>query len=155
MKKIKLIAIIGVVALLFGMSSCQKWIAPDINIDPDRPTSVSPDLLLPSIEVNIGYVFGGFDVAGVTSIWMQYLRGTDRQALAIDGYNLTQADVNNMWNSIYTGVLMDLTDLMNASREKNATGMLAIGQILTAYTLATMTALYGDLPYTQAFRCYS
>ncbi len=152
MKKIKFIAIIGVFAILFGTTSCQKWINEEINVDPDRPTDVTPDLLMSSAEVSIGYLFGGFDVAGITGIWMQYLQGTDRQARAIDGYSLTEADVNNLWNSVYTGVLMDLQDMMQRAEAKNATGLIAISKILTAYTLSSMTALFGDLPYSQAFQ---
>jgi len=152
MRKLKNIAIIGVLTLVLAMTSCQKWIAPEVNIDPDRPTSVDLSLILPAVEVNAAYVLGGFDVAGVTGIWMQYIKGTDRQARAIDVYNITQTDVNNLWNDIYTGPLMDLKDIKEQAVEKNLEGYTAVANVLEAYILGTMTGLFGDLPVSQAFQ---
>ena len=151
--KNKFLAILGVI-LILGFTSCTKWIDPNINKDPDSPTAVPMDLLLPSVEVNLGYVFGGFDVAGVTSMWMQQIKGTDRQALAIDGYNLTQTDVNNLWNDIYTGPLMDIKDIKTQADEAGANNYKGVAEILEALTLGTMTGLFGDIPYSDALNAY-
>ncbi len=148
--KNRFLAILGVV-LLLGFTSCTKWIDPEINKDPDAITEAPMELILPSVEVNLGYVFGGFDVAGVTSIWMQQIKGTDRQALAIDGYNLTQTDVNNLWNDIYTGPLMDIRDIKTQAEAAGADNYYAVAEILEALTLGTMTGLFGDIPYSNAF----
>ncbi len=151
--KNKFLAILGVV-LLLGFTSCTKWINPEINKDPDAITEAPMDLLLSSVEVNLGYVFGDFDVAGVTSIWMQQIKGTDRQALAINGYNLTQADVNNLWNDIYTGPLMDIKDIKTQAQASKADNYYGVAEILEALTLGTMTGLFGDIPYSDALNGY-
>ncbi len=149
--KNKFLAILGVV-LLLGFTSCTKWIDPNINKDPDAITQAPMDLMLPSVEVNLGYVLGGFDVAGVTSMWMQQIRGTDRQALAINSYNITQTDVNNLWNDIYTGPLMDIRDIKSQAEASGANNYYAVAEILEALTLGTMTGLFGDIPYSDAFQ---
>ena len=151
--KNKFLLILGVLFIL-GFTSCTKWIDPEINKDPDSPTSVPMDLILPAVEVNLGYVFGGFDVAGITSIWMQQAKGQDRQALAIDGYNLTEADVNNLWNDIYTGPLMDLKDILSQAEESGADNYKGVAKVLQALTLGTMVGLYGDIPFSDALNMY-
>ncbi len=153
MKKNKFLAILGAI-LVLSLTSCTKWIDPNINKDPDSPTDVPVNLLLPSVEVNLGYVMGDFDVAGVTAMWMQYIQGTDRQAVAIYNYQLTQTDVNNLWNDIYTGPLMDLKDIKTKAQKEGAYGYVAVADILTAYTLGSMTALFGDIPYSDALNGY-
>ncbi len=151
--KNKFLAILGVI-LLLGFTSCTKWIDPEINKDPDAITEAPMYLLLPSVEVNLGYVFGDFDVAGVTSMWMQQIKGTDRQAVAINTYNITQTDVNNLWNDIYTGPLMDIKDIKTHAEESQADNYYAVAEILEALTLGTMTGLFGDIPYSDALNGY-
>ncbi len=151
--KNKFLAILGVI-LLLGFTSCTKWIDPEINKDPDAVTEAPMPLLLSSVEVNLGYVLGGFDVAGITSMWMQQIKGTDRQARAIDGYNLTQTDVNNLWNDIYTGPMMDLKDIKTQAEELGHDNFYGVAEVLEALTLGTMTGLFGDLPYSDALNGY-
>ena len=73
-------------AVIFAaaFSSCEKWIDPDINIDPDAPLQSSPDVMLPGVEASLAYYIGGFDVAATQAIWMQQIQGQDRQAAAIN-----------------------------------------------------------------------
>ena len=151
MKNRYLIKFGTILLLAVFISSCEKWIDPKINEDPDSVVEVPYNLLLPSIEANIGYVLGGMDVRGITGMWAQYVSGQARQAATMGkNYNLTEADVNNLWGSIYQGSMMDLTDFINKTGDENPQAR-GVGEVLMAYCLGSMTDLFGDIPYTEAF----
>ncbi len=152
MKMRNIILTLAAIVMLFA--SCQQWINPEINIDPDNPTDASLDLLLPGIEGQIGYYIGGFDVAGTPNIWTQQILGQDRQASAINGYIYRESDPNNLWGSMYSGAMMDLHNFIAKAEDASAPSrnVAGVGKVLMAVCLGTMTDLFGDIPYSEAFQ---
>ena len=60
MKKIQLnyIRTVSVIAMLgIALSSCKKTL--DVNVDPNNPTDVPANVLLPSAQVNLAFTVGG------------------------------------------------------------------------------------------------
>ncbi len=152
MKKISLMktGTILLIALLF--SACEKWIDPNINKDPDSVADVPYNLLLPAIEADMGFVMGGMDIRGITGMWVQHVEGAARQAATIGrNYNITEADVNNAWNSFYNGFMMDLTIYLQKTGGTNPQAR-GVGKVLMATALGQATDLWGDIPYTEAFK---
>ncbi len=143
-----------VISVSFLFSSCESWIDPDININPDAPSDVSVELILPSVQVSLGYTFGGANFAAYGAIWTQHIRGADRQFVAINNYNMTNADVNNPWNNMYNGFLMDCHLMIQKAEEpgKESPHFAGVGKILMAYSLGTATDVFGSLPYNDAFQ---
>ena len=86
------------------LTSCNKWIDTDINIDPDAPADVPMNLMLPAIQQSLGYNMAGNDIVRTTNMWMQQYDGTARQSLAQAQYQYLPADINNAWNSFYTEI---------------------------------------------------
>ena len=71
LSKLRLIILSGVI-----FYSCEKWIDPDLNIDPNQASEVSMNTLLPSIEGHLAYVLaGGNTIIGYQAIWLQQLDG--------------------------------------------------------------------------------
>jgi len=135
--------------------SCNKWIDTKINIDPDSPADVPMNLMLPAIQQAMGYNLAGNDMVLTTNIWMQQFDGVDRQAYTEARYQYTPADVNNIWNSIYTSILMNSAVLV--SKAENTTGKYSpynagIGRIMMATSLGVMTDLFGDMPFKDALK---
>jgi hypothetical protein len=152
MKNRYLIKLGTILLLAVFISSCEKWIDPKINEDPDSVVDVPYNLLLPAIEVDLGYVLGGMDVRGITGMWVQHVAGQARQAATMGkNYNLTEADVNNLWNSLYNGSMMDLTVFLTKTGDANPQARGA-GKVLLAWALGSSTDLWGDIPYTDAFK---
>jgi len=151
MKKRYLIKLGVILLLAMFISSCEKWIDPKINEDPDSVVDVPYNLMLPSIEANMGYVLGGMDMRGITGMWSQYVSGQARQA-ATEGknYNLTEADVDNLWNSIYDGCMTNLTIFITKTGSTNPQAR-GVGKVLLAYSLGSSTDVWGDIPYSEAF----
>jgi hypothetical protein len=151
MKNIKIIKLFLVLGLSFSMFSCEKWIDPDININPGKPTEVSVDLLLPSAQAEVAFQLGG-DLMRPECMWIQQLSGVDRQSATIENFVFREADVNNTWYfAMYSGGLMDISTLIKKANEEGSPHYSGVGRVLMAYTLGIMTDLFGDIPYSEAF----
>ena len=147
---IKIIGVFVVAVLIF--SGCKKWIDTEININPDATTDVPMSTILPTIQVNMGYVtVGGNDISRITAIWLQYFQGTARQSQSQADYNLREGDINNQWQSNYAESMMNLKILMDKATGSNA-HYLGIAQVLMANSLGLNTDFWGDIPYTEAFQ---
>jgi hypothetical protein len=135
--------------LTLSFTSCDKWIDPALNDNPDAAKEVPHSLLLPAIQLDMAYVLGSQDVVGITSMWVQYAFGSARQAAIIGAYNITESDINNLWNSIYDGGMMDTYVLLDQAAD--APEYTGVAKILMAVYLGNATDLFGDIPYTEAF----
>ncbi len=133
------------------LTACDTWVDPKININPYAPETASYDVVLPTIQAGMAYTMGG-DFGRYTSCLTQHTNGLDRQHLAIYNYMLTEVDVNNSWNTMYSGPMYDLKILIDRTKADNATHYQGIFQILQAYNIVTMSDLWGDIPYTAALQ---
>jgi len=141
-------------ALIFTLGSCEKWIDPEINIDPDQPVTVDMQYMLISAQTEMAYVLGGADVSGITSMWMQYVKGEDRQFKAIyTTYNIQGNGLNNCWENIYAGFMNDLNNIMIKASDTKAVSphYSGVAKVMMAQVLGTTTSLWGDIPYSDAF----
>lgn len=138
--------------ILFGLLfiSCNEWIDPELNIDPTSPNDAPLSVLLPSVQAGMGYVIGG-DMGRFTSLFTQHHIGIDRQHLGIYNYNIKEDDLNNAWQTMYVGPMMDLTIMMKKADESNSPHYKGIAQVLMAISLGLWTDLIGDIPYSEAF----
>ncbi|MFC2115987.1 SusD/RagB family nutrient-binding outer membrane lipoprotein [Bacteroidota bacterium] len=139
--------------LTLALASCEKWIDPEINVDPDAPLEVTPDVMLPGVQASLAYYIGGFDIGATPGIWMQQIQGQAQQALAINYYVFRATDPNNLWNSMYSGVMMDLTQMIEVcdDPETKSPALGGISKVLLAVALGQITDLWGDIPYSEAF----
>ncbi len=154
MKNIKsIVSIVTLLVVTLFISSCKKGYFTDVNENPNQPTEVSPNVLLPSAEISIAYSIGG-DGERFSSIFSQYITGGSRQFYSYNRYIMTEEDFNNYWNNMYAGGMNDLNKIIELSDAKPGkyTVYGGIARILMAYSLGTMTDQFGDIPYSQAFK---
>ena len=147
----------GVTVLVFALIliSCEKWIDPNLNVDPDSPSEVPMKLMLPAIQQAFGYNMAGNDLVRTTNIWMQQFDGVDRQSYTEARYQLLPADVNNVWYSIYNNILMNaktMVDVAENTEGKESPYNAGVARVLIAATLGISTDLFGDMPFRDAFR---
>lgn len=135
-----------------SLSSCEKWIDTSLNTDPDSPSDVPMNLMLPGIEQKLGYNMAGGEIVRTTNIWMQQFDGVDRQSYTEACYQIVPGDVNNLWNSFYTGILMNSKVLLDKSEASQSPHFSGVARVLTATTLGTATDLFGDMPFSKAFK---
>ena len=147
-------SLVLVFSLMLMGTSCSEWIDHDLNTDPDAPADVPMNLLLPAIQQSMGYNLVGNNTVRTNNIWMQQFDGTDRQSFTEARYALKPSDVNNPWGSIYTEMLMNTKLLINKSKAegKESPHYEGVGQVMVATTLGIATDLWGDMPFSKAFK---
>jgi len=133
-------------------TSCSKDFG-DVNDNPNEPSEVPVNIILPSAQASLAYTFGG-DIARYNSVFTQNVTGAYRQFFAYNQYVFTEDDFNNLWNNMYAGNMADLNRIIQIANAKDGSynAYRGIAKIMMAYSLSTMTDLYGDVPYRQAFQ---
>ena len=139
------------IALVTFISSCD-WFDPELNVDPDAPADVPMSLLVPGIQQSIGFSILGNDGARVVDIWMQLYDGVARQSHTQARYQLTAADVDNYWGSVYTDALINAKILLDKAVEEESPHNAGIAKVMLAYTLGIASDLFGDIPYLDALQ---
>jgi hypothetical protein len=134
-------------------TSCKKWIDPKLNIDPDNPMDVYSALVIPAAEGNLAFTFQGFDYVGVTGMWLQYFEGLDRQAYGMYNYSLTSDDCDNLYSSLYAGVMEDCQKIIDKTSIADAASphMKGMAEVMKATALGTAVGLWGSIPNSTAF----
>ena len=143
-----------ILSVLVFTISCEKWNDSDINIDPDKPADVSMNLILPGIQQSMGYNLVGNNSVRTNNIWMQIFEGTDRQSFTEGRYQIVSSDVNNLWTNIYTEIMMNSTIIIDKANDEGAESpnFAGVAQVLLATSLGISTDLWGDMPYSEAFK---
>ena len=143
-----------ILSVLVLTISCEKWNDSDINIDPDKPADVSMNLILPGIQQSMGYNLVGNNSVRTNNIWMQIFEGTDRQSFTEGRYQIVSSDVNNLWTNIYTEIMMNSTIIIDKANDEGAESpnFAGVAQVLLATSLGISTDLWGDMPYSEAFK---
>lgn len=152
MKNIFKINIVFLVILTLLITGCEKWIDTDININPDVPSDVPMNLLIPTMELSMSYQVGGTRAVKSTNIYLQYLNGVDRQSLSESTYSMTTSDVNDLWRRMYYQPMMDASTIISKAEEENSPHYAGVAKVCMALSLGTMTNLFGDIPYSEAFK---
>ncbi len=147
MKKITLYT--GVL-VLFVATGCKKFV--DVNQDPNNPTSVQEKILLAPIEVNIanGVAAGGEGTAATYTNHFMQMICYNQVALNYGTYYFVNTNINSSWGTVYTTCLENLKILRQQSTANGNSNYTAISEILTAYTLAFATDLWGDIPWSKS-----
>lgn len=152
MKKFNFKIVTVFVLLAFFMSSCEKWIDPEVNVDPSQPEDAPMSLLLSAAEGQLAYQFGG-DLGRPALMWSQQIAGVARQVLTYERYSLNSSDINNVWRwGLYSAPLFNLDIIMRKANEENSPHYGGMAKIMTAYTITAMVDVWNKIPYTQAFQ---
>lgn len=146
----KIIISILLIGVLFN--SCDNWIDPDMNVDPNNPRDVAMAQLVAPIEANLAYIVGG-ELARWDCVWMQQIAGIQSQSAENDIYIYGESDANNAWGyNLYSPGMINTKFLMDKAITENSPHYAGVGKILMAYQLGVTTDHWGDIPYTEAFK---
>ncbi|HEV7382650.1 MAG TPA: SusD/RagB family nutrient-binding outer membrane lipoprotein, partial [Dyadobacter sp.] len=160
-------SIIYIVAILFMASGCTKDFL-DINTDPNNPTDISVNQLLPSAERGLasvlGYTNDSRGARGISTVLSVYTHQLSTRE-APDQYGSVSSDfnINGSWNGMYSpqasqgspdyvGCLQNIEILIAKSEEAGNLQYAGIGKILKAYAFSILVDLYGDVPFSEANR---
>lgn len=134
-----------------GMVGCKKEL--DINDNPNQATesTATPELILPNalhgvgVQTALGY--------GWLSNWMGYwsASGSFNPSTEESSYNITNTFQDTKWAGIYN-VLFDLHQVEQKSIASNEPFYRSIAMIMKAHLFQNLVDIYGNVPYSQAFK---
>lgn len=135
--------------VLISITSCTKDFE-EINTNPNAPVEVQPSLLLRQVIYNYGdeMHFEGFTAGNLLG---QYFTEVDFNLF--DRHSLTEPQIGgNPWPILYTNLRNNELLLHQSLTNDAAKVYEGPARILKAYMTATLTDIYGDVPYTEALR---
>lgn len=133
--------IIFVFAVLCG--GCEKYL--DINQNPNA--AAEPPITGLLANTTYGTATNIFRASNLTSYYVQYLASPNASS-ATDVYDNVDASVT--WKGFYN-IMTDLYDMKNFAAKKNLNAYIGVSDILMALQLETLTNIWGDAPYSEAF----
>ncbi|MET3035351.1 SusD/RagB family nutrient-binding outer membrane lipoprotein [Chryseobacterium sp. NRRL B-14859] len=157
MKKIKLILSASAISLLFV--SCNNYL--DINEDPNNihVENLTPELILPGVITEMYRVQSG-DEMQLGSLMMNNWAANTYTYGNPYGAEFTLSAVNSkfydgIWDSTYKNLynFKIIEDYANADHKQD--NYIAVAKILKAFYMQTIVDLYGDVPYSDAWKGYN
>ena len=130
------------------LSSCKSLFDEnDIQTNPNAVTDVDVKTLLSGTMLGVAFLHEDTDVR-IASMWAGELNGLSRAHLGFGQYIVSSQTFS--WNNLYpvanqARLVQTKADVLGDKWTKG------VGQILEALVIAKATALYGDVPYSQAF----
>lgn len=156
MRKIKNVLILGL--LILTTFSCSEDVMDDINKNVNDPTDVATNLIITDIMTSTAFSVAGSDLAFYSAVYIEHSVGVWNQSYNAEirsGEPTSATTYNNSWNSIYKN-LADLKLIVSKCSEGGSEAgnfhTLGIAQALTAYNLAVLTDVMGDVPWTEALQ---
>jgi len=155
MKMLKYLSFLSVSLMLF---SCTKSEMDSVNEDLNNTTEMSSPNIIPDAILKTGFESNNTDIAWYSSVFIEHSTGTWGQFYQADRRSaLNSASLmNNSWNSLYDvmnecNTIIKKTD-PTSGNEPTSYFTRGVGQILMAYNLAITTDMWGEVPYTEAFK---
>ncbi len=148
MKKIR--NILSAFIILFTVNACEEFLE-GTNVNPNDPTSVSPQALLTPIELTLAYEYNA-NFSRWSGIFVQHVEGVARQQSGFNNYTFAGSNFETDWTNLYVDILQNLNIMISFSNENGYNHYLGIGQILKAYSLMLMTDYWNHIPNTEALQ---
>jgi hypothetical protein len=127
----------------------------DVNTDPNNPSIVTPDLILPTAQVytaNIEYGNTGRRLNDLANLMMYNWSQSDGFSWYTDEfkYNVNSSFFQGVFNETYFNALKQYQILQNLDPKYDY--YKAIGKIMKAYHYQILVDVYGDVPYSEALQ---
>ena len=142
-----------IIGLLFF--SCSKDTLDKINENPNNPQDVAAKFIITDVMTSTAFNCVGSDLNFYASVYMEHNVGIYSQMYDAENRKASSdaTTYDNVWVALYTN-LFDLKTIIKkctaGGTEAGNLQTLGMAQILTAYNLALLTDLFGDVPWTEA-----
>lgn len=142
------LAILGTSVL--SMSGCET-LTSDKDVNPNLAQDAPVEQILTAAQVSQGFVYSG-ELPRLAGIWVDYFTGYDRQYAGYNSYTVSAQDFDNAWANIYQTTAVQLRIVQQKAADNGNFQLQGIAQVMEANMFGTTTALWGDIPYNEAFR---
>ena len=138
-------------ALVLGavaVAACTDGLT-DINTNPNAPTDVPAQFLLPqAIQSSVRTAFGTLQMASHTGIWAQHF--VQIQYPDEEQGQVRASSMEGFWSGYYSGPLKDIQLVVEKGVASGDPHVEGVGRIWKAWIFHIVTDLWGDVPYTEA-----
>lgn len=151
MKRINLIYTGLVSCLLLAFTACSDYL--DINDNPNYPSNVEPNTLLPSGIAGVAAEVGNhYQLYG--GLWMQHYtqNHVTNQYNSLCTYSISNASDSRMWSIPYANALPDLDLVIKKGEASGEWNYWAIAKVMTAFMYHVLVDSYGSIPFTEALK---
>ncbi len=154
MKTFKILFITLAIVML---SACSEDVMDSINRDRNNALVMGAQSELPDVILKSSFETTGTDIAWYATVYIEHSAGTWAQSADADKRvgQTAPSLFNNSWNNLYD-VLMILNDIIQKTDPTKGTDanpyVRGIAQILTAYNLAVLTDMWGQVPWSKALQ---
>lgn len=139
------------VLMVFGLLvSCEDFL--DVNVDPNNPTSVTPDLVLAPAMYYTAYRHqSDRGISHLGNMFMVNWSQSDGFSWYSDEfkYNVTSSFYVNTFNNVYANPLKQY-QILNNLEDTKYDYYKAIAKVMKAFHFQILVDSYGDVPYSEA-----
>ena len=144
----------GGIVLSFALLGigCHDFLSgPGLTENPNNPTSGTMLQQLIAVQANMWRLFEG-QLARNATIYTQQIIGTNNQQLSYaTQYQVAENDITGFMSGFYTGGgLVGLRNIQASAHAADDKFVEGIAKIWEGFSMGTATAIWGDLPYTEA-----
>jgi hypothetical protein len=146
MKKV----MIAVLVLSLFASGCTKSLR-GLNINPDQPTSVTPNVVLSAALVGTGSNMAN-DFLNLPC-WMGYWSRSGNYVpdVQTETYNISNSYANGEWGNMY-GNLSNYNYIENQGRATGDPFYIGVSKVMEAYIFSQLVDAFNNVPYSDAFK---
>lgn len=154
----KRLKIFSAAILAMMLWSCSESVMDEINFNVNDPGDMASRLIITDVMTNSAFNVAGGDFAFFASIYMEHNAGVWGQFYNAD-IRSTQPSSSTTYNNSWTAAYSNLYSLSliigkcsEGGSEEGNYHTLGIAQILSAYNLAIITDVMGDIPWSEALK---
>lgn len=133
---------------VFILSSCDFG---DTNINPALPSDVSAQAIVPAAQAGMAFAVGG-EMVRINGLFMQHFEGVNAQQQDNYNYLVFSSDMDGVWRRTYANALNPLVTVLRKAEDEDSRYTAAMVQVLIAHSIGSLTDMFGDIPYTDAWQ---
>ncbi len=134
--------------LTVSLLACESLVE-DLNDDPNNPSDAPAELIFTGLQLANATTHEGLN-ARLTAMWTGQMKGVDRQWGDFQEYNVGGSNFTNMWDNIYYGTLRNSRIVLDKAETRGLRVLAGMTKITQAHCVGNATALWGDIPFSQA-----
>ena len=156
MRKIKNVLILGL--LIITAFSCSEDVMDDINKNVNDPTDVASNLIITDVMTRTAFNITGSDLAFYAAVYIEHSVGVWNQSYNAEirsGEPVSATTYNNSWDAMYRNLgdlKLIIAKCSEGGAEEGNYHTMGLAQALNAYTLAILTDVMGDVPWSEALQ---
>jgi starch-binding outer membrane protein, SusD/RagB family len=137
-----------VLLVLATSIACESY-TEDVNIDPNNFTDAPGSLVIGQAMLAVAHVAES-QTSRYTGIFTDQFSGCDRQFISYENYNLNAQDFDDTWGDIYADGIGQAIYVEEQAVEDGTPVLEGVAQIMQAFLFGEATALFGDVPFSEA-----